>query len=279
MIIDFHTHTLPPQVKSNRSRYVERDAAFAEIYSGDRVRIATTEDLIASMDREGVDISVIVNYGWSTHEFCVETNDYILESIARYPKRLVGFCAVSSYHDDFSLAEIERCVRGGARGVGELRPDAQMPESFSQEMLAPFSQLLLKHNLILLTHSSDPVGHVFRGKGGATPERLYKFIANFKSLPVVCAHWGGGLPFYTLMPEVRQELENVYFDTAISPFLYRPEVYRLVRDLVGADRILFGSDYPVMSPTRLLKEFETVELPGEEREMILSGNARRLLGI
>ena len=279
MIIDFHTHALPPKVKNNRSRYVERDAAFAEIYSGEKVRIATTEDLVTSMDREGVDVSVIVNYGWSTHELCVETNDYILESIARYPKRIMGFCAISSYHDDASFEEIERCVRGGVKGVGELRPDRQLPESVSQEMLAPFSQLLLKHNLILMTHSSEPVGHLYSGKGAATPERLYKFIANFTGMPVVCAHWGGGLPFYTLMPEVRQALENVYFDTAISPFLYRPEIYRYVRDLVGADRILFGSDYPVMAPSRLLKEIDAVELPDEDREMILSGNARRLLGI
>lgn len=279
MIIDFHTHALPPQVKNNRSRYVGMDAAFAEIYSGDKVRIATAEDLIASMDRDGVDVSLIVNYGWSTHEFCVETNDYILESISRYPKRLSGFCAVSSYHDDFSLAEIERCIRGGAKGVGELRPDIQLPESVSQEMLVPFHQLLFKYKLILLTHSSDPVGHFYRGKGVATPELLYKFIANFTGVPVVCAHWGGGLPFYTLMPEVRQTLENVYFDTAISPFLYRPEIYRYVRDLVGADRILFGSDYPVMAPSRLLKEIDTMELSDEDREMILSGNARRLLSI
>ncbi len=279
MIIDFHTHALPPQVKNNRSRYVEKDAAFAEIYSGEKVRIATAEDLLASMDREEIDISVIVNYGWSTHDFCVETNDYILESVARYPKRLVGFCAVSSYHDDFSLAEIERCVHGGIRGVGELRPDVQLPESVSQETLAPFSRLLIEHNLILLTHSSDPVGHPYRGKGAATPEKLYEFIANFTGVPVVCAHWGGGLPFYTLMPEVRQTLENVYFDTAVSPFLYRPEIYRYVRDLVGADRILFGSDYPVIAPARLLKEIDAVALSGEDREMILSGNARRLLGI
>jgi uncharacterized protein len=279
MIIDFHTHALPPQVKNNRLRYVERDAAFAEIYPGEKVRIATAEDLLASMDREGIDISVIVNYGWSTHDFCVETNDYILESINRYPKRLIGFCAVSSYHDDFSLAEIERCVRGGIRGVGELRPDAQLPETASREMLAPFSRLLSEHNLILMTHSSDPVGHLYRGKGGATPEILYEFIESLSGVPVVCAHWGGGLPFYTLMPEVRQALENVYFDTAISPFLYRPEIYCYVRDLVGADRILFGSDYPVMAPSRLLREIDTVGLSGEECEMILSGNARRLLGI
>jgi len=81
------------------------------------------------------------------------------------------------------------------------------------------------------------------------------------------------------MTEVRRALENVYFDTAVSPFLYRPEIYCYVRDLIGADRILFGSDYPVMAPSRLLKEIDNVELSDEDRQMILSGNARRLLGI
>jgi len=279
MIIDFHTHALPPQIKSDRGGYVERDPAFAEIYASEKAQIATAEDIVDSMDREGVDISVIVNYGWRTHELCVETNDYILESIARYPKRLIGFCAVSAYHDDRSLAEIERCSRGGAKGVGELRPDVLPPENMTRTALEPFSLLLKERHLILLTHSSDPVGHEYRGKGVATPEMLYSFISNLNGLPVVCAHWGGGLPFYTLMPEVRRALENVYFDTAVSPFLYRPDIYRYVKDLVGADRILFGTDYPVLPPSRLLKELIAVEMTQDERDMILSGNARRLLGI
>lgn len=279
MIIDFHTHALPPQVKNNRSRYVEKDPAFAEIYAREKAAIATSEDLIASMDREGIDISLVVNYGWSTHELCVETNDYILESIARYPQRLYGFCAVASYHDDKSLAEIERCVRGGIRGVGELRPDIQPPATMTPAMLEPFARMLRENKLILSTHSSDPVGHSYRGKGTATPERLEKFIANFKDIPVVCAHWGGGLPFYTLMPEVREALENVYYDTAISPFLYRPDIYRYVRDLAGADRIIFGSDYPAIAQRRVLNEIETAGFSAEDRELVLAGNARRLLGI
>ncbi|MCK4273297.1 MAG: amidohydrolase [Dehalococcoidales bacterium] len=279
MIIDFHTHVLPPRIKENRSRYVDIDSAFAQIYSGEKVKIATAEDLIESMDRDGVDVSVIVNYGWSTHELCVENNDYILESITRYPRRLIGFCAVSSYVDDVSLDEIERCVRAGARGVGELRPDTQSADFTRKEAMEPFVGLLREHRLILLTHASEPVGHIYPGKGAATPELLYKFIVNFPGLPVVCAHWGGGLPFYALMPEVRQALEDVYFDTAVSPFLYRPEIYRHVTQLVGADRVLFGTDYPVLPASRLLDEIDSAGLQEDEKNMILSGNARRLLGI
>jgi predicted TIM-barrel fold metal-dependent hydrolase len=279
MIIDFHTHVLPPRIKEDRSPYVNADQAFAQIYSGEKVKIATAEDLIDSMDRDGVDISVVVNYSWTTHELCVETNDYILESVARYPERLIGFCAISSFVDDISLAEIERCASAGAKGMGELRPDTQSIDYSNTDILKTFVDLLSKHNLIVLTHASEPVGHIYNGKGAATPELLYRFIANFGELPVVCAHWGGGLPFYTLMPEVQKALENVYFDTAISPFLYRPEIYRHVSQLIGADRILFGSDYPVLPANRLLKEIDAAGLSGEDRIEILSGNARRLLNI
>ncbi|MCJ7777324.1 MAG: amidohydrolase family protein [Sedimentisphaerales bacterium] len=258
---------------------MERDSAFAQIYSGGKVKIATAEDLINSMDRDGVDISVIVNYGWSTHELCVETNDYILESVSRYPKRLLGFCAVSSYVDDASLLEIERCVRGGVRGVGELRPDTQELDYTRKNIIKPFADILRKYKLITLTHASEPVGHIYPGKGAATPELLYLFIANLAGLPVVCAHWGGGLPFYTLMPEVRDALEDVYFDTAISPFLYRPEIYLQISRLIGADRIIFGSDFPVITQNRIINEINEAGLPDEAKNEILAENARRLLGL
>ena len=279
MIIDFHTHVMPLRIKQDRRRYAERDKAFAEIYSDEKARIVAADELIESMDRDGVDISVIVNYGWSTHGLCVETNDYILESVARFPERLIGFCAVSSYNDDVSLAEIERCASAGARGVGELRPDIQPPDYTNAEAIKPFVEILRKHHLIVMVHASEPVGHSYPGKGMATPELLYPFITGLSDLPVVCAHWGGGLPFYSLMPEVQEALENVYYDTAASPFLYRPEIYRYVSGLVSAGRILFGSDYPLMPARRLVQEIDTAGLSEAEKERILAGNARRLLSI
>jgi predicted TIM-barrel fold metal-dependent hydrolase len=279
MIIDFHTHVLPPQIKSNRSQYVLKDAAFAQIYSSDKVKIATIDDLIHSMDKDGVDVAVIVNYQWTTHDFCVLTNDYILESVARYPKRLVGFCAVSSYTNDASLKEIERCVAGGIKGVGELRPDTLALDYTKKNIIKSFTDLMRKHKIIVLTHSSELVGHLYPGKGQATPELLLKFIGNFADLPVVCAHWGGGLPFYALMPEVRQTLDNVYFDTAVSPYLYQPEIYLQVSQLIGSDKILFGSDFPVITQSRVMSEIQTASLPEENKGKILGGNACRLLGI
>jgi len=278
MIIDFHTHVFPPQIKKNRSKYIDSDPCFAILYSEKNTKLTTADELIDSMDKEGVDISVIVNIGWVTHELCVETNDYILESVARYPERLIGFCSVQPNSYEAAVAEIERCAKGGMRGVGEIRPDMQLFD-LRDELMIPIIEILRKRKLILLTHASEPVGHRYPGKGIITPAMLYPFIASFPDLTVVCAHWGGGLPFYALMPEVKQAMRNVFFDTAASPYLYSPQVYNQVISLVGSDRILFGSDYPVMTPGRLLKEINSLDLPEETKNLILSGNAQRLLGI
>jgi len=279
MIIDFHTHVFSPQIKKNRKKYIESDSCFAILYSKSDAKLATADELIASMDKEGVDISVIVNIGWTTHELCVETNDYILESIARYPQRLIGFCAVQPQSCEAAIAEFERCVKGGVRGVGELRPDMQLFDLSDEEVMKPLIEVVRKHKLILLTHTSEPVGHDYPGKGSITPDMLYPFITSFPDLTIVCAHWGGGLPFYALMPEVKQAMKNVFFDTAASPLLYSPQVYNQVIQLVGADKILFGSDYPLLLQSRLLKEINSLDLPEATKNMILSGNAQRLFGI
>jgi len=146
-------------------------------------------------------------------------------------------------------------------------------------VMAPLAKVLKEYNLTLLLHASEPLGHDYPGKGLMFPDILYPFITSFPDLTVVCAHWGGGLPFYALMPEVKKAMANVYFDSAASPFLYTPQVYRQVIQLVGADRVLFGSDYPLLAPGRLLKEIETLDLAGETKALVLAGNALRLLGI
>jgi predicted TIM-barrel fold metal-dependent hydrolase len=279
VIIDFHTHVFPPQIKKDRSKYIELDPCFALLYSDPKAKIATADELIASMDEAEISVSVIANIGWATYELCLETNDYIIESVARYPKRLIGFGAVQPQSPQGAVAEIERLAKAGIKGIGEMRADIQLLDLTDELMMAPFVEAVRKFKLILLTHASEPVGHGYPGKGSITPEVLYPFIARFPDLTIVCAHWGGGLPFYALMPEVKKAMANVYFDTAASPFLYTPDIYNQVIPLVGADKILFGSDYPLLAPARLIKEIKALDLPEETESLILSGNARRLLGI
>ena len=277
VIIDFHTHIFPPRLIEERASYLRRDLCFAALYSDPKARMASAEELIASMNRSGVDISVVLNIGWASHELCVETNDYILEASSRYPDRLIGFCAVQPQAGDVAIAEMERCARAGARGLGELRPDAQGFDLTDEAALRPLAEAALQHHLICLFHSSEPVGHLYPGKGTVTPDLLYRFISSFPGLHIVCAHWGGGLPFYVLMPEVAQALSRVYFDCAATWLLYRPEVFWHVASLVGAEHILFGTDYPLQAQGRCLERVHQLGLLPEVEALILGGSAERLL--
>ncbi len=277
VIIDFHTHIFPPRLRERRDEYVRSDPCFASLYSQPRARMVTAQELIASMDEAGIDLSVVLNVGWVSHELCVKTNDYILDSAARYPTRLVGFCVIQPRAGDAAIAEIERCATGGARGIGELRCDVQGFDLTDRGTMKPIVDALLKHDLILLTHSSEPVGHEYSGKGSITPGILYSFITAFPDLKVVCAHWGGGLPFYALMPEVAGALANVFFDTAATVFLYKPEIFEQVNRIVGGDKTLFGTDYPLMHQGRVIAQVQAAQLSEEDKAKILGNNAQKLL--
>ena len=279
VIIDFHTHVVPPQIRERRADYIGRDACFSLLYSEPEAKLITVEELVVGMDEYGVDRSVILNLGWSSHELCVETNDYILEAIALYPQRLVGFCAVQPLAGDKAVREVERCAWNGAKGIGEMRPDVQGFDLKDNKVMKPVIETVIKHDLIFLTHTSEPVGHQYSGKGSITPDTVYPFILNYPNLKLVCAHWGGGLPFYALMPEVAEAFANTFFDTAATPFLYKPQIFQHVADIVGSDKILFGSDYPLLSPKRIIDQLESVNFSQEDKARILGGNAQGLLSI
>jgi len=278
MIIDSHTHIFPPHMRERREEYLRRDPTFAEMYASQKARLVTAEELLASMDEAQIDKSVVLGFAWSELEPCVQHNDYLLEAAAKSGGRLIPFCTIQPRAGNDALREMERCARAGARGLGELRPDSQgyrLDEGAAAEVLA---EAAIRHGLVLLFHVSEPVGHPYPGKGGLSVASFYRFVAGHDALPVIGAHFGGGLPFYSLMPEVRRALTEAYFDTAATPLLYEPAIYRQGVDLVGAERILFGSDFPLIEQGRQRREIgEAFPADDPARTLILGENARRLL--
>ena len=277
LVIDFHTHIFPSWLRDRRDRYAERDSTFGELYADPSARIATAEDLLQAMDDDGVDRSVAMGIGWTDPGLAREANDCIIESVRRYPDRIVGFAGVNPAWGEGAAREADRCAEAGLIGVGELHPDSQSFDLGDEATMAPLMEVVRQRRLIVTTHSSEPVGHSYPGKGMTKPEILWRFARNFPDATVVCAHWGGGLPFYALMPEVADSLRNVYFDTAASPFLYTPMVYDAVARLVGADRILFGSDFPLLRPRRLLAQIDGSALSTADKKSIVGGTAMKLL--
>ena len=279
MIIDFHTHIFPPYLREHREELLPRDQTLATLYSSPKARMASAEELVSTMDGAGIDVSVALGIGWNDLELCRQANDYVIEAVQRFPLRLKGFCSVNPLWGTAAVAEMERCAQAGLVGIGELHPDTQGFDLGDSATMAPLVEAAMRLGMPILTHASEPVGHLYAGKGHTTPEVLYRFIDSFPDATLICAHWGGGLPFYALMPEVSQALQRVFFDTATSPFLYLLEVFPVVVGLVGEDKVLLGTDYPMMEQNRLIRQVIDAPISDEAKEGILYANAARLLGI
>jgi predicted TIM-barrel fold metal-dependent hydrolase len=95
----------------------------------------------------------------------------------------------------------------------------------------------------------------------------------------IAAHWGGGLPFYNLMPEIRRVTANVWYDTAATVYLYQQDIFPIVAKLVGPDRILFGSDYGLLRQGRIIEHVKHSGLEPRAVDLVLGENAKALLHI
>lgn len=274
-VVDAHTHVFPPYVCGGREEYLPRDAWFEHLYASPKAALVPAEDLVASMDQAGIDRSIACGFPWRDPGLCREHNDYLAESARRFPGRLSWLGTVSPAHRG-AAAEAARCFELGAVGIGELNADAQGFDFREPEALADLVEVCRAFDRPILFHVSEPVGHAYPGKGTATPEKFVEFLAAYPDVRVVAAHWGGGLPFYELMPEVASLAHQVVYDTAASTYLYRFTVFRAVIDIVGPERVLLASDYPVLRQDRFLKRVRGAGLHDEEVTAVLGGNAVRV---
>ena len=81
------------------------------------------------------------------------------------------------------------------------------------------------------------------------------------------------------MKPAKETLANVFYDTAASPFVSHPDIFPLAVRLAGIEKILFGSDFPLISPSTYFNELARTDLTREQRRRIRGLNAKRLLGL
>ena len=278
MKIDTHVHLTPGCISDRCDLLKNSEDYWKMLAESPKNQFADADQIVAEMDRTGVDISVIFGFSFKDPALCREVNDHTIEAVRRYPDRLVGYMALSPQDPDLEQ-EIDRCMAGGLKGVGEMFPVGQGLDITDKRETGLLAGLCRERSLPVMVHSNERVGHYYPGKVETTPLEVYRLAENHPDLTLILAHWGGGLVFYELMKEIRRVCQNVYYDLAASIFLYDNSIFRVAREIGVMDKVLFATDYPLVSPERYYRYIDESGLTEPEREMVYSGNARRLLGL
>ncbi|SHJ47255.1 hypothetical protein SAMN02745216_01697 [Desulfatibacillum alkenivorans DSM 16219] len=279
MIIDFHTHLFPRQIRENRERFFSGEPAFELLYKPEKSKLCGGTDIIAAMDEDGVDKSVVFGFPWQDEDLSRRHNDYILATAERSNGRLIGFACFDVMAEN-ALSEARRCLEAGAGGIGELALYRSGIDGEALDRLAPIMDAAREFDAPVLIHTNEPVGHMYPGKTPVTPDQIWNLVARFPENKVVLAHWGGGIFFFHMLKKQAKELlENVYYDTAASPYLYDKRIYREACDIIGPEKVLYGSDFPLLRPMRYFKEIAGAGLSEEEAKKILGESAAKVLGI
>jgi predicted TIM-barrel fold metal-dependent hydrolase len=280
MIIDVHTHIFPKEIRQNREKYFPAEPAFQQLYQSPKSRLIGAQEMLASMDANRVDKTVIFGFPWQNSRLFKRHNDYISEIVSRYPGRFIGLACFDPFSDG-AAEEARRCLQEGAlSGIGELAFYQSGIENASVARMEPIMKICSVLDLPVLIHTNEPIGHAYPGKTPNTLAQIYQLMRTFPQNKIILAHWGGGLFFFSLLKkEVKESLKNVYFDTAASPYLYDAAVYRLAIELVGVEKILFGSDFPLLSPARYFDEMKACGLSEDEMQQICGLNAAKLFDV
>jgi len=278
MKIDFHVHVTPPEINADRQKYAKKEKYFSLLSKNPHNKYACSDDIIAALDESRFDRAVVFGFAFKDQGLCRLVNDYVIEKAGRHPDRFTGFISVSP-NAKGAEKEIDRCFAAGLRGVGELYPDGQGFNIDNEKETRAVTGACIERNIPLILHVNEPVGHDYIGKNNIPLKKVERFVNNSQNLKIILAHWGGGILFYETMKEIKEKFRNVYYDTAASPFLYDSRVYRAAKALGLCEKILFGSDFPLLPPSRYLPAVEESGLSPEEKQLILGENAKKLLGI
>jgi hypothetical protein len=279
MIIDCHAHIFPPFVRENREPLIEKEPAFRLLYDSAKAKLVGANTLIEQMDRSGVDRTVVFGFPWTDPELMRLHNDYVGEAASRFSDRLLPFVCVDAMSAQ-APEEVERCLAAGMRGVGELAFYTEPLDSSVVRVLEPIALACRTYDLPLMIHTNEMVGHWYPGKAEASLQDIYELVRAFPDNRFILAHWGGGLFFYELLKrEAREVLSKVAYDTAASPFLYEPSIYAVAVRILGAEKILFGSDYPLIVPDRYFQEMSAAGLSEEDQAWIKGRSASKWLNL
>jgi uncharacterized protein len=236
----------------------------------------SADDLIERMDRNGIDQAVVMHLifpVWERDEV-QRANDYVLGAIHRYPDRLTGLCIVNPKHGDFAVREAERGLAAGLRGL-KVQPVMHGYWPIDGVLMDPVMRVASDRGVPLITHSD------FNAKC-CTPYQVVRLAKRWPRVTVVLLHLGQDPESVTHTPDIVKDTPNIVVETSNTPDYPYPVFVNPAR-VLGADRVMFGSDGPVLSVevnlTKLAVAEQVFGLTAEEKRWILGGTAKRVFGL
>ena len=274
--IDFHTHIFHPDVVKARDRFMD-DPGFRLLYSSQKAVLSDYSGLADYIEKSSIAGAAAMSFPWKEEKFCLSHNEYMASLSGYtgiYPFGMIPLKGKRSVRE--YVKDIKSC---GLYGVGEIAFYEEGVNEANIKFLREVLEACSEYLLPVCLHVNEPVGHHYPGKYEPALKRVYDLLKEVPDTVVILSHWGGGLLFYELMPEVRDSLKNVYYDTAATPFLYNSAIYGIAEKISGCDKIIFGSDYPLLGIDRYRKFIEDEISSVTERKKILAGNAMKVLRI
>ena len=280
-VIDIHAHVQPPEVVADRVPFVEHEPDFKLLYENPKYRLSSSGDVLLHMDECGVSESVLLGFAWRDPLILRRHNDVILSDCASSGGRFHGFTCIYPFAPGTDAAdETRRCLEKGAAGIVEIGLYNRDLDYEYINAMAPVMAVCREYDRPVMMHVNEPIGHVYSGKAPMSLRGIYNFVRAYPDNRIILAHWGGGLFFFSsLKKEAKDVLANVWFDSAASPYLYDKKIWRLAVEIAGADRVLFGTDFPLLKANTYLEELKESGLDDEAIEMICFRNARELLSV
>ena len=278
--IDVHTHVLA-SVNDPAAPPSDGTTAMAKYFGAD-VKLPTIHDLAAVYRGQSMMcVAFCVDTSTATGRPPKVANDEIVDLSAEYPDTIIPFGSVDPHTGKAAAREIRRLARRGVKGF-KFHPNSQafFPNN---RAVYPLYEAIEEAGLIALVHT----GHTGAGagqRGGAgirlkysNPMFMDDIAVDFPDLKIVLAH--PSFPWQDEALSVALHKPNVYIDlSGWSPKYFPPSLVQYARTLLKR-KVLFGTDYPVITPERWLKDFERLEFDDDVRQMIMKDNAASLLGL
>lgn len=255
MIIDTHVHIYPDAIALKAAKSI------GEFYEIPMELDGTVQTILNESKKAGID-KCLVHSVAVTWNRVASINDFLARSAKEHADVFIGFGTLHPEHPNV-CEELDRMMSLGLKGV-KLHPDFQHFHLDDEKAIALF-QAMAYRKLPLLVHTGD------KRYTYSQPERMARALDAVPDLQAICAHLGGWSVWdsgYTALAGRK----NVWVDTSSSLYAITPEVAADVIHRYGADRVFFGTDYPMWNPSEELARFMALPLTQKEQEMILHEN-------